>query len=802
MAAGWTGPLTPSAGRYLALLCLLPAMAWAYARSLAPTRLRWLLWAAPGLLLLASAASDNGERLQVLGVVTALCAAALLTRTAPRAGEVMARVARSAALVSLLQVFLHHVPGAFCAWDAAADAMSRLAGHLSGQPLRLGPTFSGVWVALLFAFLALPLSPRGAVDARRARGRAAVLLLACAVAPIAYMALLGPIERLGQLAIQAMILPPVIHRPLAFHPGQVSALAPLLLLLALLVPAQYALGHLSHAPASPAPRRLLPLVLGGLALFGAGYALTAPLLPAPPRGAVIAIHDPEPPDSDRPAVDLSSPAIGRYGLAQAGMFGAFRNYLEAAGYTTRVLRGHIDPERLEGVDALVVINPQRVYTDAEHDAIWRYVDKGGGLLVLGDHTDLFGLQEPVNRLLEPIGIRFEFDSAFSLRRHWRHTQEFFPHAITAGLVDALDAQIGTGASLTLRGLRTRPILVGRYGFGDLGNRANGGQGGLLGDYRYELGERLGDMVLAADADHGKGRVVVFGDTSSFQSLSLPHAYAFVERTFRYVVTPQGAAWWSKPLLWLILAAAIALLVIGRPALGVTAAAAVLLVAADACHALHARPAPAPLDPGRLALVDTTHVGRWPLDYFEEGSMGGIPTALMRAGYLPVMSGRMPEAALDDAALAMFIAPVEAVAPATKARLRSLLERGGTLVVASGGRGASAANDLLEICGMRISDSPLGPAKDEGTTGDDPASSTQRVVQFVDAWAIESKGRPFHAVHARYAGAVVSAETRVFHGRCLAIGDGRFFGDKNLEGEFAFQLGNVKFLERLLEKGRR
>ena len=41
-------------------------------------------------------------------------------------------------------------------------------------------------------------------------------------------------------------------------------------------------------------------------------------------------------------------------------------------------------------------------------------------------------------------------------------------------------------------------------------------GSFLGNYHYDEGERLGDVVLVATATHGRGRVVVWGDTSAFQ----------------------------------------------------------------------------------------------------------------------------------------------------------------------------------------------------------------------------------------------------------------------------------------------
>ena len=41
-------------------------------------------------------------------------------------------------------------------------------------------------------------------------------------------------------------------------------------------------------------------------------------------------------------------------------------------------------------------------------------------------------------------------------------------------------------------------------------------GSFLGNYHYDQGERLGDVVLVATTTYGRGRIVVWGDTSAFQ----------------------------------------------------------------------------------------------------------------------------------------------------------------------------------------------------------------------------------------------------------------------------------------------
>ena len=97
--------------------------------------------------------------------------------------------------------------------------------------------------------------------------------------------------------------------------------------------------------------------------------------------------------------------------------------------------------------------------------------------------------------------------------------------------------VAVGASLELSG-NAGPLLVGRYAFSDAGIRENV-MGSLLGNYHYDRGERLGDVTLVATATHGRGRVVVWGDTSAFQGVS----------SFYPEVVGPMLAWLSRPAAW-------------------------------------------------------------------------------------------------------------------------------------------------------------------------------------------------------------------------------------------------------------
>ncbi len=260
-------------------------------------------------------------------------------------------------------------------------------------------------------------------------------------------------------------------------------------------------------------------------------------------------------DAESTKAHADAPSISTGGADSATPFGSaerrssapIRAIVGAAGATaatgapsTKVASRPTDTIELADLDKtqiLILINSPKLWDDGQRRLILDFVARGGSLLILGDHTDVFGLMRGFNSLLEPIGIRFRFDSAYKARQTWRGCQAAAPDAVASGW-DGDNPGVAVGASFELSG-NARPLLVGRYAFSDAGMRENT-MGSFLGNYHYDRGERLGDVVLVATVTHGRGRIVVWGDTSAFQG--------GLSTQYRTVVGPM-LAWLSRPAAW-------------------------------------------------------------------------------------------------------------------------------------------------------------------------------------------------------------------------------------------------------------
>ncbi len=84
-------------------------------------------------------------------------------------------------------------------------------------------------------------------------------------------------------------------------------------------------------------------------------------------------------------------------------------------YDVRINEEKLSDEVLDGVDVLILKIPTQPYEPGEIDAVVRFVENGGGVWVIGDHTNVFGSSSYFNPLLERFGCRLHYNSTHDLK---------------------------------------------------------------------------------------------------------------------------------------------------------------------------------------------------------------------------------------------------------------------------------------------------------------------------------------------------------------------------------------------------
>jgi hypothetical protein len=453
----------------------------------------------------------------------------------------------------------------------------------------------------------------------------------------------------------------------------------------------------------------------------------------------------------------------------------------------------------------------------EEEVLHRFVNDGGSILLLGDHTGLANIRDPSNRLLKSYGIELNFDSAKPLRTGWAGSLVCAAHPLTTGLgFDRLaptgnDAatQIWIGASLGVSP-PGRPIITGRDGFSDIGNEKNE-KDGFLGDFRYRINERLGNLVLLAGARAGRGKVLVFGDTSTLQNGALMRAGEWVVRIFSWLVSTEKPATSLVRLIGvLLLLGALIIWMLGSVGDLTLAAGALALfigVTISQMRLTSSLPQSAATWTAQAwprALLDHSHAPRAVLNQVSNDSHWGLQNCLMRSGILPQVMPRWDEKVLRDAQILIEMAPARAFSRREQAIIREFMEAGGLVILCCGMEEFDGSKSLLKSYGLEPVYVPLGPAEIKTSVSlpadDDSLGLVQDrelTVKFHEAWEVKVTHPNAKPVLIGYDKPLVNF-IAVGRGGLLFIPDTDFLMNRNLESPSAEpEEENILFLRYLL-----
>ncbi len=529
------------------------------------------------------------------------------------------------------------------------------------------------------------------------------------------------------------------------------------------------------------------------------------------------------------------PEYGKYGRDAVGMFGLWPVYLTTLGYTTELIvenkttflystQPHdqnittylnltdytnvIEAEKitntlLNEAAVFVVSNLNVSFSNEEYTSIWEFVGKGGTLLVIGDHTNVGGIQNPLNDLLEPVGIRYRFDAALPLDDifKWLTCTHLLHHPITVSLTSIDELQYGIGASLDIS-YPAFPIIVGASALSDNGNRSNEDIA-YLGDYEYNKGEHLGDVILVAGAYYGKGKVLVFGDTSTFQNPALPFSYSFIQGTFSWLNSQQTGETVTFQIGCSLILLFCAVLVyqffkMKKIFFGIFP---VLLCVSLLCStALNPFLLNADDDTvsGNLVYIDISHGERFSLGSFTDESVNGLIVNLHRNNLLPVILREFSQEKILASKLLILNSPTKAFTSEEVVFLQSYMADGGIVIVATGYNDKDASMPLLNAFDVNVEPTPLGPVPYvEGNL-----TFYQNEPRFVDSWPLsfqEDQAVSYYNF---------TWENLTFHlvifvkygtGGLLVISDSQYILDRNIESIYDYWPGNILFLKYLLDE---
>ena len=531
------------------------------------------------------------------------------------------------------------------------------------------------------------------------------------------------------------------------------------------------------------PRWSIPM--GLLTLLALGAAV-APLMPASTmsdKKAQVLFWDHEMlgtwnTPADQPLGEVFSEAA----------FGLLPEYLRLYGFESIV---QTDPplEKLDSYEVIVVINPGASFSDQERAALLDFAQRGGGLLVMGDHTNIGGVGDSINGLLRPVGLGLKFDSAIHVYGDWGDDLKLgFPFS---PVYEAADVPVSVGASVQAPlSLGVVPLVMGRQAFSDPGNPDN--PQGFLGNMRLDRGEAYGTLVLAAARRWGKGWVALFGDTSPFQNPVLPRSSKFIAALVAWL-SGSKARWIevSRLMIGVLLFLLLIWALVSR-APGVTMTLALVLLGGNWAGSIWAQQGMGGLTPTseQLAYIDWGHCNFVSLEPLHEEGMDGLLISLLREGWFPLFTKSVPT---GSPCLYISVCPTKRFSRAERVRLRRLLDCGGELLLGTGWDSFPAVEDLLEPLGLSMEGRPLASVRARA-----PAEDLSPVFPLVWPLRLTPPWRSLAEVATSEGTWPVAAFLKVGEGKIVVVGSREFFLTNALEGKGTYVLENLAFLDFLIE----
>ncbi|MEA1951622.1 MAG: DUF4350 domain-containing protein, partial [Planctomycetota bacterium] len=418
------------------------------------------------------------------------------------------------------------------------------------------------------------------------------------------------------------------------------------------------------------------------------------------------------------------PEHGGLDLSAADGYGMLGSFVASFGGEFAVSQS-LDEADLDGADVLIMLDPAKPLPELTLARVHDFVRGGGSLLLLaGPAVQAAHDRSTVDAILEPTGMGVRFDVAATKTPHWQDSVRAYIHPATVTVNPRRNQfALNLGSSIALRG-GGQPILVGRWGWCEPGSDTT-----ATGAAAYSQGEKLGDVVLAAEGGMDDGTVVVLSDTTVLTNIGLAGSHPFAGRLLGYLATGRGSprVWWRQ-LLGLALLAVLAWLVAGRRSdessaaamNGLTsrlAVAAVVFAISMAASAAIGRQVGKVLPDGRqelsqpIAYIDAAHFGINSDEPWVPRGTGGFAVTLMRNGYMPLALYETADEYLDSASMLVVVGPGKPFSAAERESIGRFVERGGLLVCAIGAEESAAARGLLADFRFSVPHSPVAPGDD-------------------------------------------------------------------------------------------
>ena len=205
-----------------------------------------------------------------------------------------------------------------------------------------------------------------------------------------------------------------------------------------------------------------------------------------------------------------------YGMLSTYNYYCWVNWLNYYYNVDRNINETLNRQFLNNYDILILKCPTNEYSNEEIIEITRFVEQGGGLFLIGDHTNVFGMNTYLNTVAKKFGISFKTDATYELGTGLLSTFEpsgIFPHTIVKNF-NKFDFM----TSCTLEApLFSENVIIGNRLITESGTYSTEN---FFSESIATSESEFGLFLQSVAVKYGKGRVVAFTDSTVFSSFSV------------------------------------------------------------------------------------------------------------------------------------------------------------------------------------------------------------------------------------------------------------------------------------------
>jgi hypothetical protein len=204
----------------------------------------------------------------------------------------------------------------------------------------------------------------------------------------------------------------------------------------------------------------------------------------------------------------------RYGEDPSYTYAAIYDYATHYYQMSRLSESEsIDDESLSQCDVLVIKTPTKPYESDEAAAVARFVSRGGGLLMIGDHTNCDRWSTHLNGVARPFGFQFRYDILFPVGSPYVEliSPPAIPHPILQDVGPfhfAGTCSIAPGASLG----RAVVLTAGKWSLPPEYHTEN-----YFPQAEYRPDMNYGAFIQLWSTRYGRGRVLAIADSTLFSN---------------------------------------------------------------------------------------------------------------------------------------------------------------------------------------------------------------------------------------------------------------------------------------------